>query len=405
VRAALAAANGERLVRDALSDSGIVDVIRSAAAVDVVAVGKAAGPMLAGFTSAGVVRARQSIELHGSHPLPDHRSEAAARAALDIARSAGEQDLVVLLVSGGTSSLLSLPAEGISLADKRRTSELLLNAGAAIHDLNAVRKHLSAIKGGQLAAASRGSMLTLAISDVVGDDLATIGSGPTLPDETVFADALAVLERHGGARAYPRAVVARLEHGIAGDIAETPKPGDPRLSRSQGQVIGSARTVLTAARAAAESLGFAVHLFPAPVTGEARHAAWLLLDWSLRFPVHGKPVCILAAGEMTVRVEGNGKGGRNQECALAMTRGVEALGGAIVAASIGTDGIDGPTDAAGAIVDSTTISRAEAADIGPPERYLYAHNSYVFFDELGDLLRTGPTGTNVGDLQVILIGT
>jgi len=421
VRAALAAADAGGLVRAALAAGDVQRVLRSAAAVDVVAVGKAATPMLLAAVAAAMqLRFRHvaGVSAHepeavpsgvrwmtAAHPVPDDRSVAAARAVLDIAAGAHDGDLLLLLLSGGASALMALPAEGLSLEDKQRTSRRLLTEGAEIHGLNAVRKHLSAIKGGQLAAAAGGSVLTLAVSDVVGDELSAIGSGPTVPDMTTFADALTHLDRHGGRDGYPAAVVARLAAGARGAIPETPKPGDQRLSRSTARVIGGARTAVDGARAAAQSRGYVVHVIGEPVTGEARGAARGLVEAAAR-AARGQsgPLCVLAAGEMTVRVAGTGKGGRNQECALAMARGLETVGTAVAAASIGTDGVDGPTDAAGGIVDSTTLARAEAADTGPPERYLEDNNSYVFLDELGDLIRTGPTNTNVGDLQVILVG-
>ena len=299
---------------------------------------------------------------------------------------------------------MAMPADGISLEDKQRTSERLLKEGAEIHALNAVRKHLSAVKGGQLAAAAGGPVLTLAVSDVVGDELSAIGSGPSVPDETTFADALMALDRHGGRDHYPAAVVARLTAGASGVIPETPKAGDPRLARSVARVIGGARTAVDGARLAAESLGYVVHVIEEPVRGEARLASRGLLQAASRIArTRSGPVCILAAGEMTVRVAGTGRGGRNQECALAMARGLDTFGRAAAAASIGTDGVDGPTDAAGGVVDTTTLGRAEAAGIAPPESYLEDNNSYVFLNELGDLIRTVPTNTNVGDLQVILV--
>ncbi|MBF8300971.1 MAG: hypothetical protein HW394_1341 [Acidobacteria bacterium] len=421
MRAALAAADAGGLVHQALATADIERAIRSANAVDVVAVGKAASPMLRAAVAAVTVPLRQVAGVSAqppqallaggrwytaAHPVPDDRSVAAARAVLGIAAAASDRDVLLLLLSGGASALMALPADGISLEDKQRTSERLLREGAEVHALNAVRKHLSAIKGGRLAAAAGGSVLTLAVSDVVGDELSAIGSGPTVPDGTTFADALIELDRHGGRRHYPAAVVARLIAGASGAIPETPKAGDPRLSRSDARVIGGARAAIGGARAAAESLGYVVHVIEEPVTGEARLAARGLLEAASRIVKTGNgPLCLLAAGEMTVRVEGTGKGGRNQECALAMARGIEAVGTAVVAVSVGTDGVDGPTDAAGGVVDTTTLARAEAAGIGPPERYLEDNNSYVFLDELGDLIRTGPTSTNVGDLQVILVGS
>ena len=421
VRAALAAADAGGLVRRALVTADIERALRSANAVDVVAVGKAAGPMLlaaVGGAAKMPLRHVMGVSAHppqvvpagalwhtSAHPVPDGRSVAAARAVLEIAGAANDRDLLLLLLSGGASALMALPADGVSLEDKQRVSERLLKEGAAIHALNAVRKHLSAIKGGQLAAAAGGPVLTLAVSDVVGDELSGVGSGPSVPDSTTFSDALMALERHGGRDRYPAAVVARLTAGVSGAIPETPKAGDPRLSRSAARVIGGARSAVDGARTAAQSLGYVVHVIEEPVTGEARLAARGLVEAAARIAkTGGGYLCILSAGEMTVRVAGAGKGGRNQECALAMARGLDALGTAVVAASIGTDGVDGPTDAAGGIVDTTTLERAEAAGLGPPERYLEDNNSYVFLDELGDLIRTGPSNTNVGDLQVILVG-
>jgi glycerate 2-kinase len=423
VRAAIQAVDTGALVRAALETPEVIRAVRAAAAVDLVAVGKAALPMLLAPPAAlpGVVFRRMigisnqeagtrppGVEWHvTAHPVPDGRSVAAAQAVLTLASAATERDLVLVLMSGGASAMMALPANGVSLEDKRVTSQRLLQSGAEVHALNAVRKHLSAIKGGQLAAATRGSFLTLAVSDVVGNEPSAIGSGPTVPDSTTFADALTALERYGGTQAYPAAVVQRLLDGAHGAVPETPKPGDARLARSAVRVIGGSHTAVDGARAAAESLGYAVHLIEEPVTGEARAAGRTLIDVAatLRTPQGGgAPLCVLAAGETTVRVVGSGWGGRNQECALGMVRPLNMFGRRAVAASVGTDGIDGPTDAAGAVVDTTTVSRAMTAGLDAPERYLDNNDSYRFFDRLGDLIRTGPTNTNVGDLQVILIG-
>ena len=420
VRAALAAADAGRLVSHALTTPEIHRILELASAIDIVAVGKAARAMLIAASGAAAnlpvrhllgVSPQPGIGLpptaqwySSAHPVPDTRSLLAGRAVLDIASAGQVEDLLVLLLSGGASAVMALPADGISLEDKRRASERLLKEGAEVHALNTVRKHLSAIKGGQLAAAARGAVLTLAVSDVVGDDLSAIGSGPTVSDSTTFGDALAILDQHGGRDQYPDAVVARLTGGVAGRIAETPKPGDSRLVRSTSFVIGGSRTAVDGARAAAEGLGYTVHLIDAPLVGEAREAARTLLDSASRaLHGHAGPQCILAAGETTVRVSGSGKGGRNQECALAMAEGVGGLAPVAVATSVGTDGVDGPTDAAGGIVDSTTLARAKALGIGSPMTYLDDNNSYAFFEALGDLIRTGPTDTNVGDLQIILV--
>jgi glycerate 2-kinase len=420
VRAALDAVDAGRLVRDALAASDVARALREARGVDVIAAGKAAAAMLAASAAAMPASVRHLIGAGGapvdslpssvrwhttSHPVPDERSVAAAVDAIALARAAHEGDLLVVLLSGGASSFVALPAAGLTLSDKQHTSKRLQELGAEIHELNTVRKHLSSIKGGWLAAAHAGSVITLALSDVVGDDLSSIGSGPTVPDSTTFREALAVLDGHGGRNVFPPTVVDRLERGAAGEIAETPKPGDRRLAKSTARVIGGGPTAVEGARRAASSLGYRVHVVDRPVVGEARNAAWELVHTASQIVREdvGGPLCVLSAGETTVRTSGSGKGGRNQECALAMARALDTIAESVVAASVGTDGIDGPTDAAGAIVDSTTLARAEAADIGPPERYLEEHNSYVFFDELGDLIRTGPTGTNVGDLQVILV--
>ena len=404
--------------------------LRAASAVDVIAAGKAAAPMLGTFVAAAPHSLRHVIGMAAQdapalpprarwhrtvHPVPDERSVAAARDALDTAAAAGRDDLLVVLLSGGASSIMALPVDGLTLADKQQTSKQLLSLGAEIHDLNTVRKHLSGIKGGRLAAAHAGRTITLALSDVVGDDLSSIGSGPTVPDRTTYADALAVLDAYGGRRAFPAPVVQHLTRGASGAVPESPKPGDPRLARSHATVIGGIRTAMHGARAAAESLGYVVHMIDEPVTGDASGAAAHLIryagglprvghDPSTRGPADSRTgLCIISGGETTVRTAGSGKGGRNQEFALAMVRGLDRLGGQVAAASVGTDGVDGPTDAAGAVVDSATVTRAIAAGAGDVERYLREHNSYLFFDQLGDLIRTGPTGTNVGDLQVILI--
>jgi hydroxypyruvate reductase len=329
---------------------------------------------------------------------------AGARRALEVARASGERDLLLVLISGGGSSLMALPVADIPIEAKQRTARILMEQGADIYELNTVRKHLSAIKGGQLALAARGSVLTLAVSDVVGDDLSVIASGPTVADDSTFAGALDVLDRRGGRAIYPDPVVDRLVRGAAGDVPETPSSGDPRLARTVARVIGPQRGAIEGARRAAEALGYHVHIVREPVTGEARDAARQhIARTALAISSMPRPVCVIASGETTVTVRGTGKGGRNQEFAFAMAQSLAALGAHVTAASVGTDGIDGPTDAAGAIVDPTTFERAAAAGLAAPEDYLTNNNTYEFFDRIGDLIRTGPTNTNVGDLQVILV--
>jgi glycerate 2-kinase len=401
------------LVRRALSEADLADMLRSASAVDVIAAGKAAKPMLEACTIACRVPLRRvttATTPEAGHPLPTAGSVAAARRALDVARAADRDTVLVVLISGGASAMMALPVDGVTLEDKQQTVRLLLLGGADIHQLNTVRKHLSAIKGGQLAAASRARIVTLAVSDVIGDDLSMIASGPTVPDATTFRAALQVLDDHGGRAGYPRSVVQHLERGETGLVPETPKPGDSRLAHSSARVIGNRFTAVEGARTAAEGLGYRVHVVDEPIVGEARRAALPLVnaarlatagDTRAEAAVMPRRVCVLAAGETTVTVSGAGKGGRNQELALAMLPHLGTLGEHVVASSVGTDGIDGPTDAAGALVDSTTSSRAARAGLVAGV-YLDDNNSYAFFDALGDVIRTGPTGTNVGDLQIIL---
>jgi hydroxypyruvate reductase len=415
--------NAGLLVHRALESSDVRDALQRAARVDVIAAGKAAAPMIEACAAAAGVplrtlvaigprrRPHQSIVLPSTavwcdagHPLPDDGSVAGARRALAVAGTSGERDLLLVLISGGGSSLMALPAAGITLDAKQRTARTLMEQGADIYELNTVRKHLSAIKGGQLALAARGSVLTLAVSDVIGDDLSAIASGPTVPDDSTFAAALDVLARRGGRGRYPEMVVRRLVRGAAGELPETPSSGDPRLARAHARVIGAQRGAIDGARRAAEALGYHVHVIAEPITGEAREAAGHHIARAAgALASMSRPACVIASGETTVTVKGTGKGGRNQEFAFAMAQSLAALGPRVAAASVGTDGIDGPTDAAGAIVDPTTFDRAAAANLGAPEGYLTDNNTYEFFNRIGDLIRTGPTSTNVGDLQVILV--
>jgi len=416
VRAAIDGVEPARLVARAYAATDVQRLLRSAAEVDVFAVGKAAGPMLSGLDRCMARRWRAALAVApesaprvsldadwmvAAHPVPDARSERAGLEVLARAARLGSEDLLLVLISGGASSLAAVPAEGLSLEDKRTAQTILLLAGADIGEMNTVRKHLSRIKGGRLAAASKARVLTLAISDVVGDDLSTIGSGPTVPDPTTFDDALSVLERRGGVGRYPEAVVTYLRRGASGAAAETPKVVD--ATRTHARVIGSLGDALDAAETEARALGYRVHRVREPIVGEARAAGARVLEYVTRIASQGRPCCVISGGETTVRVSGAGKGGRNQEVALSMVRGLEGTAPSM-AASIGTDGVDGPTDAAGALVDSTTATRARACGLDP-EQYLDDNNSYEFFDALGDLVRTGATGTNVGDIQIVMMGT
>jgi hydroxypyruvate reductase len=336
-----------------------------------------------------------------THPTPTAASEEAGRRALRLARSSEPDETLLVLLSGGASSLMAMPADGLTLADKARTAELLMRGGASIDELNTVRKHLSAIKGGGLALESRGRVLTLAISDVVGDDLSVIGSGPTVGDRSTFGDALDILGRRDGLERYPASVVARLEAGHAGRLPETLKPDDPRLARGEARVVGGRSDAMQGAADEAAKRGYAVQISQPAVVGEARVAARARLAEAAALECE-RPACLISSGETTVNVKGTGRGGRNQEFALAAAAWVVRLPGPAALASVGTDGVDGPTDAAGALVDSSSISRARDAQLSP-EAFLDNNDAYAFFERLGDLIHTGPTGTNVGDLQIILL--
>ena len=331
-----------------------------------------------------------SIEWHQSaHPVPDERSAVAGLRALDVASTVSPREGLLLLISGGASALMAVPGEGLTLADKQRAVHAMLLGGADIHQLNTVRKHLSRVKGGRLAAACRGTTLTLAISDVVGDDLSVIGSGPGVADVSTSRDALMALQRYA-------------PDSAALPLTETPKPGTPELDRASAYVIASRRHALESARGAAARLGYAVSVLPTEITGEARAVStqWLA-EARAQAAALPQPACVLSAGETIVHVRGSGRGGRNQEFVLALVDALSHWISDCVVASIGTDGIDGPTDAAGALADPTTRARASRLDFHP-SAFLADNNAYEFFANLGDLVHLGRTDTNVGDVQILL---
>ncbi len=336
------------------------------------------------------------------HPLPDGRGERAALGIMDLVqqpRAGG----IVCLISGGASSLLVRPRSPIQLSEKVRTTQLLLESGADIAGFNTVRKHISAVKGGGLLRAARVPVVTLLISDVVGDDPGTIGSGPTAPDVTTFSDACAVLKRFDLGDRVPAAVEQLLKMGVDGRVPETVKPGSPEAERCRNLIVGSNRTALEGAAREARARGWAVCIEDAALTGgttTAAHGFGARLIELARHRGDKQPLCILAGGETTVRVTGSGRGGRNQEFALALAG--KLVGQEVMVLSAGTDGIDGPTDAAGAFVDSTTAARAPAHGLDP-DAALANNDAYTFFSQLGDLLRCGPTGTNVMDIKIALV--
>lgn len=337
-----------------------------------------------------------------SHPLPDDRSVAAGRRALDVAQRTDPHDTLVVLLSGGASALMAVPAGNLTLADKRTAVNALLKGGADITALNTVRKHLSAVKGGRLAAAAAGPTVCLAISDVVGDDLSVIGSGPTVPDPSTYRDAWEHIGRLGVEPLITPAAKEYLRGGLEGTIPETPKPGDPRLARSVTRVIGGRFDAMSGAADTARSLGYDVVVSEDPIVGDARTMGPIVLERARALASRRtRPVAVIASGETTVRVVGRGKGGRNQEIALSVAGALAGDREDIALGSVGTDGIDGPTDAAGAYADRTTIARARERSLDA-EAHLADNNAYAFFQRIGDLIMTGASTTNVGDLQIVL---
>ena len=391
----------------------------------VVAAGKAAWRMVAAFSQRAPVSVARGIVagprvgqealpdrfewFPAGHPDPNDASLAAGIRAVELARSTNQDLGLVLLLSGGASALLVNPAPGLTIGDKLATAQALMTAGAAIDALNCVRKHLSALKGGRLGAEASRS-LTLAISDVHGpvpDDPSVIGSGPTVADPTTYADALEFVrtaQEESSGDAVPPAVVAHLERGRRGEVPETIKPGDARLARAEFRIIGNRLTGVEGAQRTAERLGYVVRVLPDATHGEAREAAERFLAEATRLAERAPGrCCVLAAGETTVKVKGRGRGGRNQEFALALTPHLARSARAVAVASAGTDGIDGPTDVAGGIVDNLTLQRAEGAGLNW-QALLADNDAYHFFKPLGDSIEWGPTGTNVGDLHVFLTG-
>ena len=341
------------------------------------------------------------------HPLPDEAGVRGTREILRLLEHCDERSLVLFLISGGGSALLPCPAEGLTLDDKQRTTQALLDCGATIQEINAVRKHISRVKGGRLAkAAYPATVVSLILSDVVGDSLDSIASGPTVPDSSKFADCLRVIDRYSIHEKLPPAVRSYLQRGAEGELEETPKPNDPIFHRVQNLIVGSNRLALSAAKEKAEELGYRALILSSLIQGDTREAAGVHAAIAKEIVETGNPVprpaCIISGGETTVTIRGGGLGGRNQEFALAAALGIAGSEG-IVVLSGGTDGTDGPTDAAGAMADGTTVQRAKDKGLDP-ERHLETNDSYHFFRSLDDLLVTGPTFTNVMDLRLVLAG-
>ena len=416
IRAGVDAVGARRVIARAFTDPEVAEVL-TGRGLHVIAVGKAAAAMAAAFAASPHLAIRQAMAIgthehaglpssvewiESSHPFPDARSEAAGNRAIGIAQSVHSGEALLILLSGGASALMASPIAGISLADKIDATRLMMTSGADIHALNTVRRHLSKVKGGRLAAACIGTTVTLAISDVVGDDLHAIGSGPGVPDATTWSDAAAALDRFGG-DAHSDRVRSVIRAGVEGRLPDTPKPGHPSVARAKARVIGSRMDAMEGARAAAAERGYRAIVIPEAVTGEARDAgpAWLERVRARIGPSPQK-VAVISSGETTVRVTGTGTGGRNLEFALSIAESMASLP-RVAMASIGTDGIDGSSGVAGAIVDSTTMARAARAGLLSPDHYFASNDSLAFFAPLGDVVRLGRTDTNVGDLQVLLI--
>jgi len=425
---ALAAVDPEEAIRRHLRlEAGTLSIgdrcyeLNACERILVIGAGKAVAPMakaiedlLGDRITAGVLVVKDGHGLplkkiriqEAGHPVPDERGVAGTLEILKLLEGAGKRDLVICLISGGGSALLIAPSEGISLADKQAATRDLLACGATIHEINTIRKHLSRAKGGQLArAAHPATVLSLILSDVVGDDLDVIGSGPTVPDHSVFQDAIEILQRYEIWERTPASVRDRLSQGARGSITETPKPGDPAFQCSAQVLVGSCLRALDAAADTAARLGYPPLILSSKIEGEAREVAkaFAAMGREILDSHHPlkPPACLLMGGETTVTLQGEGRGGRNQEFVLA---GAIAIDGTdqIVFLAGGTDGTDGPTDAAGALADGRTIARAGALGMNP-FTFLKRSDSYHFFQPLDDLIITGPTRTNVMDVYLILV--
>ncbi len=349
----------------------------------------------------------KNIKLNeAQHPLPDERGLKGVEKMMELLRNADDKTLVIVLLSGGGSALLPSPQDNISLEEKQETTTLLLKCGATIEEINIVRKHISKIKGGRLAVSIYpATTLCLTLSDVVGDSLPSIASGPTVPDPSTFADALKILRYHGIWEKIPRSVRRYINDGFANKNPESPKPGDIRFSKVYNIVLGSNRVALEAVEKKAKKLGLNSLILSSFIEGEARHVGTVFSALGREVITCNRPVSkpgvLLAGGETTVTVVGSGKGGRNQELALSASLRLTDLR-SVVVASMGTDGLDGSSDVAGAVVDGSTFRRAK--DMGmEPIRFLKNNDSYSFFKALNDTILTGPTGTNVNDIMVVVV--
>ncbi len=342
--------------------------------------------------------------VEASHPQPDARGVRATQQILNSVGSLTKRDLLIVLLSGGASSLLCAPTQGLTLTDTRKATNLLLRCGATIHELNTVRKHLSAVKGGQLAKATKAQILTVILSDVLGDNPATIGSGPTVPDPTTFQEAKTILEHYQIWNNVPENVRNHLDEGIRGLVPETWKSRTRHPSRSHSIILANNHTAIDGMAKEAKRLGLRPCILETPLQGEAKDLGTILGAMAKDIREFGNPVrppaCLIVGGEPTVTITGKGKGGRTQECVLAAAQELTGLPNVVVA-GFGTDGTDGPTDVAGAMVDGKTVQRALKKGLSI-ENMLDRHDSYTFFKQVGGHIITGPTHTNVNDIYLII---
>lgn len=423
--AALDAADPEKAIRQCMTLSGdrlhIGDRLYSLAEyqhIYVIGGGKAGAAMakaveaiLGDHITGGVVNTKYGYTKptrivrinEAGHPIPDEAGLSGAHHMLDIARKASEDDLILCLISGGGSALMTAPVEGVTLADMQQLTDALLGSGATINEINAIRKHLSQLKGGHLARlAYPATVISLILSDVVGSPLDVIASGPTVPDSATYAEARAIIDRYGIAENIAESISAHLTRAEV----ETPKAGDPIFEHVQNQIIASNQVAAQTALAHARDRGFNSLLLSTHIEGEAREVAKVFAGVAHDIAKHerplSRPACLIAGGETTVTLHGEGRGGRNQEMALAAALKLDGLGKDAMVITLATDGTDGPTSAAGAIADGTTVERARAAGLDPWD-YLANNDSYTFWQQLGDLLVTGPTNTNVNDLIFVFV--
>lgn len=380
--------------------------------------GRAVEKILGHYVAGGILVTKydHSLPMKGldtveaGHPWPDSKSiNAGTRIAAFVKSRIEPGDLVICLFSGGASALMVFPARNITLEDKLKCTRLLMNSGADIYELNAVRKHLSDIKGGGLACLlAPARIVSLILSDVVGDDAGTIASGPVSPDPATFSECLEIFHKLKLLSQIPTAVRRRFVQGAAGQIEETPKPGNPVFERTKSFIVGSSAQACAAAAQAARRLGYRTLILTSRLEGDNREAARFHMGVASEIVFHRRPLrrpaCIISGGETTVKVSGKGKGGRNQEFVLHCVRQLNDLPAPCLVASLGTDGTDGPTDAAGAVAENTTLARSMKHGASFLNDSLRNNDSYTFFSRLNDLIITGPTRTNVMDLHLVMIG-